>query len=122
MNITTYCFIGEAVVKIIAQGFSQHRNSYLQDAWNCMDFFVVVTSIVEILLAMASLNGVSLKGLRVLRVFKPLRSINQFPSLKRLIRSLGHSISHLVQAISFMSMVFLLFSILGVKRFYGAFY
>ena len=76
MNITTYCFIGEAVVKIIAQGFSQHRNSYLQDAWNCMDFFVVVTSIVEILLAMASLNGVSLKGLRVLRVFKPLRSIN----------------------------------------------
>jgi hypothetical protein len=122
MNITTYCFIAEAVCKIIAQGLVHHRNSYLQDAWNCMDFFVVLTSIVEIILSTANVDAMSLKGLRVLRVFKPLRSINQFPALKRLIRSLGHSIPHLIYAISFMSMVFLLFSILGVKRFYGAFY
>jgi hypothetical protein len=48
MNITTYCFMGEAVIKIVAQGFVVHRNSYLRDSWNCLDFFVVITSIVEL--------------------------------------------------------------------------
>jgi hypothetical protein len=50
MQVTTYCFICEAVVKIVAQGLVNHRNAYLRDWWNCLDFFVVLTSIVELIL------------------------------------------------------------------------
>ncbi len=31
----------EMVLKIIAMGFFMEKNSYLRDAWNILDFFVV---------------------------------------------------------------------------------
>ncbi len=36
-------FTVEAALKIIALGFVLHRGSYLRNAWNIMDFIVVVT-------------------------------------------------------------------------------
>jgi hypothetical protein len=42
--------------------------------------------------------------------------------MKRLIRSLGASAGPLMQAVFFLTVVFILFSILGVKQFYGSFY
>jgi len=117
MGIFTWFFIGEAVLKIIAQGFIQHRNAYLRDSWNWLDLLVVITALVEM-----AFGGQNFKGLRTLRVFRPLRSINQFPAMKRLIRSLGASAGPLLQAVFFLSVVFILFSILGVKQFYGSFY
>lgn len=36
-------FCVEASLKIIALGFLLHKNSYLRNIWNIMDFFVVVT-------------------------------------------------------------------------------
>jgi len=83
-----------------------------------MDAFVVVTSILEMTMA----ESLNMRFLRTLRVFRPLRSINQFPAMKRLVESLGHSLASLTQAISFMCMVFLLFAMLGVKQFEGATY
>jgi hypothetical protein len=77
MNVTTYLFICEAVIKILAQGFWFHKNAYLCDLWNCIDFFVVVTSILE--LSMAS--TLNMRFLRTLRVFRPLRSINKYPAM-----------------------------------------
>ena len=118
MKITTYCFICEAILKIVAQGFVLHRNSYLSDVWNCLDFFVMLSSVVEMIIN----STVHFKGLRVLRVFRPLRTINRYPAMKRLVGSLGHALSHLFQTVYFIVVVFLLFSILGIKQFDGAFY
>ena len=36
-------FTVEAALKILALGFVLHRGSYLRNAWNIMDFIVVVT-------------------------------------------------------------------------------
>lgn len=36
-------FCVEASLKILALGFVLHKNSYLRNIWNIMDFFVVVT-------------------------------------------------------------------------------
>ena len=36
-------FSAEATLKIVAMGFVMHKNSYLRNIWNIMDFFVVVT-------------------------------------------------------------------------------
>lgn len=72
--IFTYIFTLEAVIKIIAMGFIMHRNSYLRDAWNWLDFIVVCIGIFE------NIPGIpKLKALRTMRVLRPLRSVNAFP-------------------------------------------
>lgn len=43
-------FCVEASLKILALGFVMHKNSYLRNIWNIMDFFVVVTGLVAALI------------------------------------------------------------------------
>ncbi len=40
--IFTFIYTVEAILKIIAFGFVRHKNSYLREAWNCIDLIVVV--------------------------------------------------------------------------------
>lgn len=42
-----YIFLGESVAKILAMGFILGNKSYLRDAWNWLDFTVVVTSLLN---------------------------------------------------------------------------
>lgn len=42
-------FIAECTCKIIALGFVFHKNSYLRDGWNVLDFIVVIISILNFL-------------------------------------------------------------------------
>lgn len=42
-----FCF--EAFCKIIALGLILHENSYLRNAWNIMDFFVISTAYVKLI-------------------------------------------------------------------------
>ena len=37
-----FIFTGECLMKIIAQGFIQHQNAYLRNAWNILDFTIVM--------------------------------------------------------------------------------
>jgi hypothetical protein len=39
----TIIFLLEAIIKIIAMGFVLHKHAYLRDAWNIIDFIIVVT-------------------------------------------------------------------------------
>ena len=41
-NVFTVIFIMEFMLKIVAFGFIVHRNSYLRNGWNLIDFVVVV--------------------------------------------------------------------------------
>lgn len=108
-QIFTYIFTVECVIKIIAMGFCVHRNSYLRDYWNWLDFIVVCIGIFE------NIPGIpKLKALRTMRVLRPLRSVNAFPEMRRLIGSLLASIPELGNAVVFMTFIFLLFGILGV--------
>lgn len=59
-------------------GFIVHNRSYLRDGWNVIDFFVVITGLMEFYG-----GSVNLKALRTLRVLRPLRSINAVPSMKK---------------------------------------
>ena len=74
-------FIFEATVKIIAMGFVFHKFSYLREAWNCLDFFIVCVSIVGMLPIEGGAS--SLKILRTFRILRPLRSINKLPEVKK---------------------------------------
>ena len=68
-------FLIECVLKIIGQGFIVHKNSYLRDSWNKLDFFVVLVSIMDFVPGLEKYSA--LKVLRTLRILRPLRSINK---------------------------------------------
>lgn len=65
------------VLKIIALGFTMDDGSYLRDSWNSLDFFIVMTSIVDMLLTNTDIPA--LKVLRMLRMIRPLRVISHNP-------------------------------------------
>jgi len=118
-HVFTITFMIECVVKIIAMGFIHHKNSYLRDTWNWLDFAVVMVGMTDYI---PGISGSNLKALRTLRVLRPLRSINKFPSMKKLISSLLASLPALGNAVMFMMFIFLLFCILGVQSFSGILY
>ena len=111
-NIFTYIFTVECLIKIAAQGFVVHKNSYMRDYWNWLDFIVVLAGVLEL----TTIGGATdaIKALRVVRVLRPLRSINAFPAMRKLISSLLASLPSLGNAVLFMFFVFLLFGIIGV--------
>ena len=37
-----FIFTAECLMKIVAQGFIQHQNAYLRNAWNILDFTIVM--------------------------------------------------------------------------------
>jgi hypothetical protein len=94
-----------------------HERSYLRDNWNVLDFFVVITGLVESLL-----TGYNLKALRTLRVLRPLKSINAIPSLRRLVQSLIRSLPDFANVSMFLFFIFILFGILGLHSFSDAVY
>jgi hypothetical protein len=79
----TYSFLTECVCKVIAQGFIIGKNTYMSEAWNWLDFTVVVTSLLE---SLPGMDGV--KVLRTFRLLRPLRSLATMPSMKVLIGTL----------------------------------
>jgi hypothetical protein len=67
-------FFLESLLKIIAQGFFRHRNSYLSSNWNKLDFIIVIILILE--MSPVDMDNLSiLKAFRLLRLLRPLRSI-----------------------------------------------
>ena len=86
------------------------NNSYLSEAWNWLDFIVVVTSLLE---QLPGMNGVS--GLRTFRLFRPLRSLTTMPSMKLLIGTLMASVAQLGGIMGLASFFFAIFAILGIS-------
>ena len=39
----SFVFLVESILKIVAVGFDLHENSYLRDAWNVIDFVIVIS-------------------------------------------------------------------------------
>ena len=105
-------FVIEAFLKIVAQGFIMHRNAYLRDAWNWIDFIVVIVGVVELTPLM---NNVSLKSLRTLRVIRPLRNISGNVYMRKLIQAMIDTIPSLFSALALMGFVFVNFAIFGTQ-------
>jgi len=115
-------FAVEALLKIVEQGFWKHKNSYLRDGWNWIDFIVAVLGLVELFLSTLFASLPSLGPVRMLRAFRPLKSINSIPSMRRLILTLLTSLPALANVVLFLLFVFILFGILGVHTFAGVTY
>lgn len=110
-------FIFECFVKIVAMGFVFHKYSYLREAWNCLDFFIVLVSIIGMLPIEGGAS--SLKILRTFRILRPLRSINKLPEVKKQINSVLKSIPGLMRVFFFIIFIFSVFAIFGTNQFLG---
>mmetsp|Transcript_15885 Transcript_15885/g.11209 ORF Transcript_15885/g.11209 Transcript_15885/m.11209 type:complete len:144 (+) Transcript_15885:399-830(+) len=111
-KVFTCIFLMEFIIKVVSMGFFVHKNSYLRDLWNWLDFFVVAISIPDLFPGVESNS--SLKALRTFRILRPLRSINSMPRMKELIQALFNSLPGLASVIMFLMFAFGLFGIFGV--------
>lgn len=112
-------FIVECVLKVLATGLVMGQYTYLRDAWNCLDFVIVVSSIID-MIPTVNFSGVAF--LRTLRVFKPLRSLRSAPEMKVLLSTLMTAIPKLGNVTALFFFIGLVFAITGMTLMPGIFY
>jgi Ion transport protein len=77
----------EMVLKIIAMGFFMLPHSYLRDAWNILDFSVVILGWISNFLSNSNVSAI-----RVIRILRPLRTINSMPGMSGLVLTILNSL------------------------------
>ena len=116
--IFTSIFTLECILKLIAFG-----KVYFNSSWNKFDFFVVVSSILEIFLSsLASSGQLAIlrigpqlaRVLRILRVSRLLRLVNKYKGLQALIQTITFSISSLLNVFCLLLLIFFIYAVLGV--------
>ena len=118
----TVAFTFEAIVKIIAWGFAfAGKQSYIRDAWNILDFIIVVAALMDAI-AGSAIKISFIKALRILKVLRPLRAISHIDGLRIAIMSLGGSIPSIISLQVIVLFFVFLFAILQTTIFSGMFY
>ena len=103
------------MIHVIANGFIYGKETYLRNAWNWIDFIVVVSSLLSLHPALGNVSF-----LRAFRLFRPLRSVKELPNMKVLVNTLLNSLVNLGQVLIFAIFFMLIFSILGTSLWAGA--
>lgn len=98
-------------------GFIFEQGCYLWDAWNWLDFIVVITGLLS---ALPSFSNVSV--LRTFRLFRPLRSLSTIRSMRLLVNTLLSSIVQLGGILVLGIFFFGIFAILGITLWEGILY
>jgi len=119
----------EAVVKIIGKGFIKNNlgpvKPYIKNSWNQLDFFVVICSTLDLVFIISKVDMTgfqALKALRALRALRPLRVISKDEGMKLVVMSLTASLPSVANVLLVASLFLLVFSIMGVNYFKGAFW
>lgn len=103
-------------LKICAYGFLFNQGAYLRDLWNILDFIIVVTSLLPLIINI----GFSVNALRAIRVLRPLRTITKVKALKMIVKTLFNSFSLVMDSLCILFMVMVIFSIAGMQLFGGS--
>uniref|UniRef100_A0A8W4F9N5 Calcium voltage-gated channel subunit alpha1 H n=1 Tax=Sus scrofa TaxID=9823 RepID=A0A8W4F9N5_PIG len=124
--IFTAIFVAEMTVKVVALGLVSGEHAYLQSSWNVLDGLLVLVSLIDIVVALASAGGAKILGilrvLRLLRTLRPLRVISRAPGLKLVVETLISSLRPIGNIVLICCAFFIIFGILGVQLFKGKFY
>jgi hypothetical protein len=118
--IFTAVFVTEMILKMVSDGLLLHKHAYLRNAWNLLDFAIVVIS----LLSLTGGNGnmKALKSLRTVRALRPLRVIKRNPGLKIAVVSLLSSVPAMMNVAIVVILWFSMYAMLSVQLFKGQFY
>ncbi|GMH61830.1 hypothetical protein TrST_g1050 [Triparma strigata] len=120
-RIFTYIFTAEMSIKIIALGFISTQTAYLKTSWNQLDFLIVVSSLLDLILTEMNLDvDISfLKVIRLLRVLRPLRAVKRNKNMAMAVSAIIGSFMSVVNVAILLAMIFGVFSILGLGLFGG---
>eukprot|EP01062_Namystynia_karyoxenos_P043991 TRINITY_DN32275_c0_g1_i2.p1 TRINITY_DN32275_c0_g1~~TRINITY_DN32275_c0_g1_i2.p1 ORF type:complete len:2670 (+),score=690.86 TRINITY_DN32275_c0_g1_i2:91-8010(+) len=104
-------FVLEAFLKVIAMGLFSHHSAYFRSMWNVLDFVIVVAGVLNLVLEAGT--GVFIL-LRVIRIFRPLRTISRVSGMRKLVNTIMHSLPLLGNVALLCVMLFLVFGLVGV--------
>ena len=133
-DIHTVLFTIEASIKIIGLGMfcnnlgstSDDLKPYMLNAANVLDFFVVGISIAEVIQGILPVEEnaalKSLKSLRALRGLRPLRMVSRNEGMRLVLNALLASIPSMTNVLLVCLLLLLIFAIMGVNFFKGAFF
>lgn len=107
-------FAVECILKVIALGFILQKGTYLREAWNWLDFFVVLTSVFSLFP-----RFVNVSVIRTFRLFRPLRSFSSLPAMKSIVSTMIKSLTKLGEIMVVASIFFFIYSVLGVSLWAG---
>jgi len=107
--VFNFIFIFESGVKIIAQGLIIGDKAYLKSSWSKLDFFIVMTALIDMSL------GIDLSILKLFRTLRPLRIISRNPDMKIIISSLAESMLGILNVLIIIMCIFLMIGILGIN-------
>ena len=108
-------FAVEMLIKMVALGLVG-RGCYLQETWNKLDCFIVISGALEYLMDVEKLN---LSAIRTVRVLRPLKAINRIPSMRILVMLLLDTLPMLGNVLLLCFFVFFIFGIVGVQLWAG---
>ncbi|XP_043790226.1 voltage-dependent T-type calcium channel subunit alpha-1G isoform X2 [Apis laboriosa] len=124
--IFTGVFAVEMFIKVVASGMLYGSDAYFTSGWNIMDGVLVIISIIDLSMSLLSSSSPRIFGIlrvfRLLRSLRPLRVINRAPGLKLVVQTLLSSLRPIGNIVLICCTFFVIFGILGVQLFKGAFY
>lgn len=107
-------FTVEMVMKMLGLGIYGAKGAYFRDAWNVIDFVVVVMGWMSLL---PSIENIS--AMRTVRVLRPLRTITGVEGMRMLVSTLLKSLPMLLDVLILCAFLFLIFGTIGVQTFAG---
>ncbi|KYN07935.1 Voltage-dependent T-type calcium channel subunit alpha-1G [Cyphomyrmex costatus] len=124
--IFTAVFAIEMFIKVVATSMLYGADAYFTSGWNIMDGSLVIISIIDLSMSLLSSSSPRIFGIlrvfRLLRSLRPLRVINRAPGLKLVVQTLLSSLRPIGNIVLICCTFFVIFGILGVQLFKGAFY
>lgn len=98
-------------LKILALGFIFNKGAYIRDAWNILDFVIVMSGLVGYVFQG---GGANLSVLRSFRVLRPLRTISSVKGLRIIIQSLINALPLLTDTLIVVLFFYIVMGIIGV--------
>lgn len=132
--VHTVLFTIEMLIKMIGLGFLTNEfndpelKPYIKTTWNVLDFFVVISSLFELIMPLFAGEGggsdaiSSLKALRALRALRPLRMVSKNEGMKIVVKALMTSLPGLTNVIVVCMLLLLILAIVGVNLFKGKYF
>ena len=118
--VFTVLFTIEMVMKVIALGFVLGDKAYLKDAWNWIDFIVVLAAYTQFIPNADQYTW--LKALRTIRALRPLRMVSRSPGMKVVVLALFQAIPAVANVLLVCMLFYIIFGILGLQLMRGVFH
>merc|ERR1711944_110726 len=92
----------------------------MRNLWNIMDFVVVTSAFLPMLMPAGSEDVINLNTLRTFRVLRPLKLVSGVPSLQVVMTSIGKAIGPLSNIALLLLFAVIIFAIIGLEFYAGA--